>query len=64
MTDPGKERSTSQVTPKDGPDKAAPREQHASKTAGTDRDHDQSGESMNQGHAHPREERDGGDSGR
>jgi hypothetical protein len=58
MSDPRKERSTSQGTPADGPSKASPREQHASKTEGTNRDFDESGESANQGHSHPREQRD------
>ena len=31
-----------------------------SRTAGEDRDFDESGESKNQGHGHPREERSGG----
>jgi hypothetical protein len=58
MTDPRKERSTGDVTPGDGPRKAAPREAHSSKTQGTNRDLDESGESMNQGHSHPREQSD------
>lgn len=58
MSDPRKERSTSQVTPAEGPRKGAPREQHASRTEGTNRDFDESGESANQGHSHPREQRE------
>jgi hypothetical protein len=30
---------------------------HRTRTAGTDRDFDETGESANQGHGHPREER-------
>ena len=33
------------------------------RTAGTNRDFDEAGESRNQGHGHPREERGGSDSG-
>jgi hypothetical protein len=34
-----------------------PGRKHASRTEGTDRDMDETGESKNQGHGHPREER-------
>jgi hypothetical protein len=36
---------------------AEPAKKHASRTEGTDRDMDETGESKNQGHGHPREER-------
>ena len=32
-------------------------DRHSARTAGTNRDFDESGESRNQGHGHPREER-------
>jgi hypothetical protein len=59
MTDPGREQEGGQVKPSDGPQKRAAQE-HDAKTAGTDRDADESGESRNQGHGHPREERQDG----
>jgi hypothetical protein len=59
MADPRKERTSADVTPDDGPRKGSPRETHASRTEGTNRDYDESGESRNQGHSHPREEREG-----
>jgi hypothetical protein len=61
MTDPRREREGGEVTPGDGPKKGAPRDTHASKTEGTDRDFDESGRSQNQGHSHPREERSDGE---
>jgi hypothetical protein len=63
MTDPRKEQSSADITPADGPDRAARREQHASRTEGTDRDFDESGEAANQGHSHPREQRQQPDNG-
>jgi hypothetical protein len=58
MTDPNSERSAGTVTPGDGPSRGEPREKHASSTEGTNRDLDESGESRNQGHSHPREKND------
>jgi hypothetical protein len=55
MTEP-REREGGQVRPSDGPRQGTSRE-HASRTEGTNRDFDSSGESENQGHGHPREER-------
>ena len=57
MTDPRRERSGGTVKPTDGPQKRASESERNAKTAGTDRDFDESGESVNQGHGHPREER-------
>lgn len=62
MTDPPRERSTGHTTPADGPGGKTDRDQHASRTSGTNRDFDESGESRNQGHSHPRKEGPG-DSG-
>jgi hypothetical protein len=42
---------------KSGKDREARSDDHRSKTAGTNRDFDETGESANQGHGHPREER-------
>jgi hypothetical protein len=58
MTDPGKERDGGELTGPDAPPRQASQKQHASRTEGTNRDFDESGESVNQGHGHPREERD------
>jgi hypothetical protein len=59
MTDPRQEREGGKLTTPDSPPKQASRKQD-SKTAGTNRDFDESGESVNQGHGHPREERGSG----
>jgi hypothetical protein len=56
MGETGRDRQGGSVTPSDGPQKGAP--PHDSKTAGTDRDADRSGESQNEGHGHPRESSD------
>jgi hypothetical protein len=58
MIDPRRERGGGTVKPSEGPEKRAAEPDRNSKTAGTDRDFDESGESANQGHGHPREERD------
>lgn len=58
MTDPRRERSGGTVKPSDTAQKRASDQQQSSRTAGTNRDFDDSGESANQGHGHPREERD------
>jgi hypothetical protein len=42
-------------------DEAGEEGRGASRTAGTNRDLDESGESKNQGHGHPREQRGGAD---
>lgn len=57
MTDPRKERDGGKVTSGDGPSKRDASPKQNSKTEGTNRDFDESGESRNQGHGHPREER-------
>jgi hypothetical protein len=58
MTDPGHEREGGRLTTPESPQKQAARKQDgSSKTEGTNRDFDESGESQNQGHGHPREER-------
>jgi hypothetical protein len=60
MTDPGREREGGKLTTPDSePGQAARRqgESGRSTTEGTNRDFDESGESANQGHGHPREER-------
>lgn len=63
MTDPRKETSGGQVTPgssRKGTDRdSAGQNRDNERTSGTNRDFDESGESMNQGHGHPREERGG-----
>ena len=60
MTDPRRERDGGRVRPGSSPQKDPAGREHRTRTAGTDRDFDQSGESDNQAHGHPREERDGG----
>lgn len=57
MTDPRREREGGAVKPTSSPQKNADKQQHRSKTEGTNRDFDASGESDNQAHGHPREER-------
>ena len=60
MVDPRREREGGTVKPTSSPQKNASKQQHRSKTEGTNRDFDQSGESDNQAHGHPREERGSG----
>jgi hypothetical protein len=62
MTDPRRERDGGRLTTPESPQEQG-RRQHASNTDGTDRDFDESGESINQGHGHPREQRRGGEPG-
>jgi hypothetical protein len=57
MTDPRREQSGGTVKPSADPQKRADESQRGSKTEGTNRDFDETGESENQGHGHPREER-------
>ena len=59
MPDPRKERDGGRIEPGKSQQKDAAGREHRSKTAGTNRDFDESGESDNQGHGHPREEREG-----
>ena len=63
MADPRKERDAGSVKPGRSAQRDPAEREHRSKTAGTNRDFDQSGESDNQAHGHPREERDGGQDG-
>lgn len=58
MPEPGKESTGGDPSKADSPQKQADDRQHRSKTEGTNRDFDESGESRNQGHGHPREERE------
>ena len=69
MVQPGHERDGGKLTTPDSPPEQArqqsqpgrkgqpDREEQRSRTAGTNRDFDESGESRNQGHGHPRAER-------
>lgn len=57
MVDPRRERDGGAVKPGSSPQKDSAKQRHRSKTEGTDRDFDESGESDNQAHGHPREER-------
>jgi hypothetical protein len=60
MSDPGRERDEGQVKPTDAQEGASQHDNSrndSSRTEGTNRDFDDSGESRNQGHGHPREER-------
>ena len=43
--------------PNDRPESEPAQRKHSQRTAGTNRDFDETGESENQGHGHPREER-------
>jgi hypothetical protein len=64
VTDPRKERDAGTITSPDSPRKQASQQQdESSRTEGTDRDFDESGESINLGHGHPREERGAGEAG-
>lgn len=61
MTDPGREREGGELTTPDSPPEQAARRQSGTGqpgTEGTNRDFDESGRSINQGHGHPREQRD------
>jgi hypothetical protein len=57
MTDPKRTEGAGKVTSPKSPQKDPAQRQHTQRTAGTDRDFDESEESKNQGHGHPREER-------
>jgi len=57
MAEPGKERDAGKVTQEDLPSRRAASPERNSKTEGTNRDFDDKGDSRNQGHGHPREER-------
>lgn len=57
MVDPRRERDGGTVKPGPSPLKQGSKQEHSSKTEGTNRDFDESGQSANQGHGHPREER-------
>lgn len=58
MADPRRERDGGSVKPSESSEQKGSGREHRSKTAGTDRDFDESGEAANQGHGHPREERE------
>lgn len=61
MAEPGRERDGGRLTTPDSPpDQAARRQQQSGRsvTEGTNRDFDDSGEAINQGHGHPREQRE------
>lgn len=58
MRDPRQTREAGQVKTPASPQKDASKREHRSKTEGSDRDFDEAGQSENQGHGHPREERD------
>jgi hypothetical protein len=57
MTDPRRERGGGTVKPSEGAEEQAADSRRSSKTEGTNRDFDESGEAANQKHGHPREER-------
>jgi hypothetical protein len=57
MTDPKKTRQAGKVTQPKSPQKEPSERKHSDRTAGTNRDFDETGESRNQRHGHPREER-------
>lgn len=59
MVDPRKEQDGGTVKPSDASQQKGAGREHRSKTEGTNRDFDESGESANQGHGHPRDEREG-----
>ncbi|MGH7448563.1 MAG: hypothetical protein ACREK1_11280 [Longimicrobiales bacterium] len=60
MTDPRTQREGGRVKTTAGRQKDVSKREHRSKTEGTNRDFDDSREAGNQGHGHPREERDSG----
>lgn len=57
MKDPRETREGGEVKTTSSPQKDASKRQHRAKTEGSDRDFDESRQSDNQGHGHPREER-------
>ena len=57
MTDPTRTRQEGKVSRPKSPQKDPAQRQHSDRTAGTNRDFDETGEARNQGHGHPREER-------
>jgi hypothetical protein len=58
MAEPGKERDGGALTSPDAEPRKTSQKQHSSSTEGTNRDFDESGDAKNQGHGHPREQRD------
>ena len=64
MRDPRRTREAGDVKTTTSPQKDASKRQHRGKTEGTNRDFDASGQSENQGHGHPREERGMGSAGK
>jgi hypothetical protein len=58
MVDPRKVRDGGGVEPSDSSEQKGAGREHRGRTEGTDRDFDSTGESANQGHGHPREERE------
>jgi hypothetical protein len=57
MTDPRSTRREGRISTPKSPQKEPARRKHSDRTAGTNRDFDETDESRNQGHGHPREER-------
>jgi hypothetical protein len=57
MIDPKRTRQAGKVTSPKSPQKDPAKRKHTERTAGTNRDFDETGESRNQRHGHPREER-------
>jgi hypothetical protein len=57
MTDPKRTSQDGRISRPKNPQQEAAQRKHSERTAGTDRDFDETGESRNQGHGHPREER-------
>jgi hypothetical protein len=57
MTDPGTKRQDGRITRPKSPQKEPSQRKHSERTAGTNRDFDETEEARNQGHGHPREER-------
>jgi hypothetical protein len=57
MANPRRGQEDGTVETDASPQKETAKRAHRSKTEGTNRDFDESGESDNQGHGHPREER-------
>jgi hypothetical protein len=59
MTDPRSTRQKGRISRPKSPQKESAGRKHSVRTAGTNRDFDDTDESRNQGHGHPREERRG-----
>jgi hypothetical protein len=61
MADPRKERDGGSLKTPEPKPRQETQKQHSSTTEGTNRDFDDSGDAINQGHGHPREQDERGE---